>query len=469
MRSKERVAVLVGITAFLLCATFAVSAIWIHQALEANSAEQALLRGAQINRARLFRLQLDEETGIRGYVATAKPIFLEPYLNARGRFDSVATRLIATLRALSMDDRVVLEQRTLNEQWLVQVARPSLQNPHSSELVVQLTGKSLVDGFRRLDALLLSRLTAQSASADAAASTLVTRLLVGALVLGVLLASVFGAIATAGFRLAARLDEQRNAYEEEKRIADALQKAFLGDDLPRVPTAVLDGVYVPAGLEAQVGGDWYDAFTLSADRILFSMGDVAGHGVEAAVVMSRARQSILAIGIGESDPGVILAHTNAVLCLQGATMVTALCGIIDVKEGTIAYACAGHPPIIQLLKRGDVRVLATGGPPLGLAGSTSYERFSLPILPGSMLVLYTDGLVEYSRDWEAGERALLEAIRNLDFRSPEPASALLKSVFHGTPPVDDVAILTIRFPDLTNKAIAVKAELAPEAVYAAAQ
>jgi serine phosphatase RsbU (regulator of sigma subunit) len=466
VKSKERVAALVGFTAFLLCATFAVSAVWIHQAIKANSAEQALLRGAQIDRARLFRLQLDEETGIRGYVATGKQLFLEPYFNARRHFGSVTSRLIATLRALSMDDRVVREQAAINEQWLTQVARPSLQNPRSSELVVQLTGEYLVDGFRTLDSLLLRRLSARSAEADAAAAALVTRLLAGSLALGVLLALVFTAIATAAFRLAARLEEQRDAYEAEKRVTDVLQRAFLGDDLPSIPAARFDGVYVPAGLEAQVGGDWYDAFELSPNRILFSMGDVAGHGVEAAVIMSRARQSILAISIGETDPGIVLARTNAALCLQGATMVTALCGIIDIEEQTISYANAGHPPIIELTKGRSLELLAGGGLPLGVAESASYETLTAPILPDSMLVLYTDGLVEHSHDLEAGERTLFEALRKLDVRSTNPAAALLERILRGKPPVDDVAILTIRFPKSRTAHVRVKADLVPEMICA---
>ncbi|MGC1381901.1 MAG: SpoIIE family protein phosphatase [Candidatus Baltobacteraceae bacterium] len=446
MNSQGRVGSLVGIfAAVVLFAIFTASAIWVLEAIAGNSADQRLLRTAQVERARLLRLQLDEETAIRGYVATVKPQFLPTYYNARRRFGETATRLTKTLDALSIDDRIVREERVVNAEWLAKVATPSLRNPRSSIFLVQLTSKSLVDGFRNLDAQLFTRLTTRSEAADKSATDLITRLLVGSLVLGAVLALVFAAIATAGFRVAAKLQEQRKAFEDEKRVADALQQAFLGRDLPKLPDAVLSGVYAPAGREAKVGGDWYDAFALPDDRILFSIGDVAGHGVEAAVVMSRARQSILTAGIEESDPGAVLARTNRVLRMQDVTMVTAACGFIDTRSGTIAYASAGHPPIVVLLQTREIRQLATGGPPLGIAGSNSYASFQTTIAPQSMLVLYTDGLVEYARDWDAGERRLLEAIRRLDRNGPSPAAALLEAIFRGKAPVDDVAILTICF------------------------
>jgi serine phosphatase RsbU (regulator of sigma subunit) len=86
----------------------------------------------------------------------------------------------------------------------------------------------------------------------------------------------------------AETTRQRMLYENEKRIADALQSAFVQKALPVIPNLGFHASYMPAGAEARVGGDWYDAFELPGGRILFSIGDVAEHGVEAAVFMSRA-------------------------------------------------------------------------------------------------------------------------------------------------------------------------------------
>jgi CHASE3 domain sensor protein len=445
VKTQRQLASLSGIfVAFALCAIFAASGIEIHRLIANNLTEQRQLRTAQIYRARLLRLQLDEETGIRGYEVTSKRGFLSPFYDARREFNGVADTMTATLHQLSMDDRLVREEWTVNDQWLAQVAEPTLRNPRASVFLVQTAGKSLVDGFRKLDSSLFTQLTLKAAAADDAASDLVTRLLIGSLAFGLLLALIFTGIAALGSRLGARLEAQRKAYEQEKFTADTLQQAFRRGDLPKVPGISLDGVYVPAGLEAQVGGDWYDAFELPSGRMLFSIGDVAGHGVEAAVIMSRARQTILASAIEGNDPGIVLAQTNRVLRLQDVTMVTSICGVIDLAQRSVSYACAGHHPIVTLLA-GELHVLSTGGPPLGVAGDVSYETFSTPAVPGAMLVLYTDGLVEYSRDLEAGERALLEACRTLDRTARHPARRILHAVLHGKPPADDVAILTIGF------------------------
>ena len=111
MKMRESAAYAVGATAFILCATFAAFAIWIHQAVEHNAYEQALLRTAQIERARLIRLQLDKETGIRGYVLTRKTLFLEPYATGRRHFGATAATLRTTLTDLGMDDRLVASKR----------------------------------------------------------------------------------------------------------------------------------------------------------------------------------------------------------------------------------------------------------------------------------------------------------------------------------------------------------------------
>ena len=215
--------------------------------------------------------------------------------------------------------------------------------------------------------------------------------------------------------------------------------------LPHVADAELHAVYVPAGRESRVGGDWYDAFELADGRILFSIGDVAGHGIDAAVVMSRVRQAILSVGIEESDPANVLARTNEILLMQDVTIVTAICGMIDLTQGVIRMANAGHPPAIMLFDGERVEKIGATGPPLGAVDRATYAVTSVLAPPGSLLTLYTDGLIEYDRDWEEGERRVLAVLRSIHARSADPAASLLQRIFDGEAPPDDVAILTISF------------------------
>jgi serine phosphatase RsbU (regulator of sigma subunit) len=273
----------------------------------------------------------------------------------------------------------------------------------------------------------------------------VNQTLVGAILVGLALAALLTWLSAAARRLSAEVALQRQAYLEEKRIADALQEAFLQKSLPDVARAELHAVYVPAGRESLVGGDWYDAFELSEDRILFSIGDVAGHGIEAAVVMSRVRQALLSVGIDEPDPAAVLSRANEILLMQDATIVTAICGMIDLSHGVIRLANAGHPPALIRLANGKIETIGATGPPLGAIDRPAYAVTSAWISPGSLLVLYTDGLIEYGRDWDEGERRLLDALRAIPANVGDPADALMHEIFGSESPFDDVAILTVSF------------------------
>lgn len=137
----------------------------------------------------------------------------------------------------------------------------------------------------------------------------------------------------------------------------------------------LRGAYVCAEKETQVGGDWYDAFHLPDGRILFSIGDVAGHGIEAAVVMTYARQAIIAAAIDESDPAMVLERTNRAILLQDAKMVTAICGFVDTTTFETVYSTAGHPAPILVGPGLGARYLPQSGVPLGVFTECDYQRY----------------------------------------------------------------------------------------------
>ncbi len=463
MTRPERLGPILGyLSAVAVLLVFIFAAFSIRNAVERNLAFQRELRMAQLDRARLLRFQIDEEAGVRGYTDTRMPLFLAPYTAALHTFAPTAAQLGQGLQRLGVDEAPLRDEIDLNQRWLRTVAARLIRNPGSNEhIATQVEGKRLVDQFRANDVILSDELTTAADIAETSTAQAVTETLVGAIVLGVVLAGLLTWLSAAQRRLAFEVELQRQAYLEEKRIADALQEAFLQKSLPDVAQAELHAVYVPAGRESRVGGDWYDAFELSDDRILFSIGDVAGHGIEAAVVMSRVRQALLSVGIDEPDPAAVLSRANEILLMQDGTIVTAICGTIDLAKGVIRLANAGHPPALIRLVDGTIETIGATGPPLGALYQPAYAVTSALISPGSLLALYTDGLVEYDRDWDQGERRLLDALRAIPHDAGDPADALMREIFGGEPPIDDVAILTVSFRE-TNVDGAMEHASAPE-------
>ncbi|HEY6484998.1 MAG TPA: SpoIIE family protein phosphatase [Candidatus Cybelea sp.] len=237
----------------------------------------------------------------------------------------------------------------------------------------------------------------------------------------------------------------------EHRVADRLQRALLPERLPTIDGAAFHAAYRPASSEAEVGGDWFDAFSLADQRVGISLGDVAGHGLEAAVIMGEVRQAIRAAAVAASSPASVLEHVNQVVALHDSVgMVTAIFGIYDLQTSTLVYAVAGHPPPLLALPRGFARRLPGGGLPLGCAPAVQSRDWTFTLAAGASAVFYTDGLIENERNPVAGEQRLLEVVRNLvrECNEPsshveDPAAALLERVFRGTPNRDDAAVLLL--------------------------
>ena len=244
-------------------------------------------------------------------------------------------------------------------------------------------------------------------------------------------------------RIAMAIDNARR-YMRERRVARSFQTALLPTTFPRLPGRKFDAAYAPATDEAEVGGDWYDAFDLPDGRIAMSIGDVAGHGLEAAVIMGEVRQTFRVAAMESRDPGAVLDMANRLLMLRtDPTMVTALFGTYD--GTTFTYASAGHPPPVLCTVEGAVERLPISGVPLGVESGDGRTSWTVTIPPGAMLVLYTDGLIECGREVIDGERALLQAVRD-ETTAPtpgtDPAKAIRDRVLGRRRNTDDVAILT---------------------------
>lgn len=239
--------------------------------------------------------------------------------------------------------------------------------------------------------------------------------------------------------------DQATLFERTQRVADRLQRALLPATFPTVPGASFDGAYRPASDEAEVGGDWYDAFELPDGRVAISMGDVAGHGLEAATVMGEIRQTMRTVALREQSPASLLDHVNGVINLRaGIGMVTAIFGYYTPDTRTLTYAVAGHPPPAIIIANGFSGFLPGGGVPLGVAAAVNARDWTITLPPRSCVLFYTDGMIEYSRDVVLGEERLLdEAVASYARALPHPALALQERIFESTINRDDAATLTL--------------------------
>ena len=235
-------------------------------------------------------------------------------------------------------------------------------------------------------------------------------------------------------------------YQREHQVAETLQRAFLTEALPVRPGMSLHGVYLPGSDDAEVGGDWYDAFTSGDGSLVVTIGDVAGKGVEAARIMVQIRQAIRIAAVTSNAPGEILAVTNAALLHdQPERYASALVAVFAPGDRTARYALAGHPPPLLRSSGGAVTRLASPGPPLGIDTRTVFEEHALTVAAGDTLLFYTDGAIEVLRDPTSGEVRLADLLASKALPYAADPAAFLQRVLAGVPLHDDVAMLVLRF------------------------
>jgi PAS domain S-box-containing protein len=231
-------------------------------------------------------------------------------------------------------------------------------------------------------------------------------------------------------------------YAQERHVATTLQHALLPTALPEVPGVRIDAVYRAAGPDAEVGGDWFDAFALPGGRLVLTVGDVAGRGLDAAVLMGEMRHAIRATALAGHDPAKALQVANSIARADARRMVTAMVAILDPVTLLCTYAAAGHPAPVLATPKGVER-LEQGTFPLGVRDGLPIEVESLRLPAEALLVFYTDGLIEFDRDIISGEAALQAAVADqYTHRLSHPAGAILEQVLSGRPARDDIAILT---------------------------
>jgi putative methionine-R-sulfoxide reductase with GAF domain len=229
----------------------------------------------------------------------------------------------------------------------------------------------------------------------------------------------------------------------DRAAASALQRSLVPSALPAIPGTDMAARYVPG--RAVVGGDWYDVFMMPSREICVVIGDVAGAGLPAAVIMGRMRSALRAYALETTDPAEVLGRLDRKMQhFEPEVMATVLCAVFDPSLECVRISSAGHlPPVVAL--PGEPAALAEVPADLLIGVSKDEHRHvtTLEVPPGTLLCFYTDGLVERrDRPLDDGLKELCGAIEP---GSPDAACASLMRTLIGREVVrDDIALLIVR-------------------------
>lgn len=230
----------------------------------------------------------------------------------------------------------------------------------------------------------------------------------------------------------------------ERRAASVLQRSLLPSALPRHPHIEFASRYAPAE-RGDVGGDWYDAFELPSGDVWVMTGDITGHGLNPAIIMGRLRSAMRAYALlGMSPEDVLRGANRKLLYFEPGGMATVICGVLAPPFDEIRLCSSGHPPPV-LVRPGDQATLleADTSPPLGVVAELEPKPSRWSLTDGSVLVLYTDGLIE--RGGEAITDGLERLRSVVHCEVPDRlCGQIMDSMIGSYVPADDVALLALR-------------------------
>ncbi|MBV9716580.1 MAG: SpoIIE family protein phosphatase [Solirubrobacterales bacterium] len=238
-------------------------------------------------------------------------------------------------------------------------------------------------------------------------------------------------------------------HEQERRIAEELQRGLLPARLPDVAHVELAAHYQAAGLGAEAGGDWYDAFALPGERVGIVVGDVTGRGIKAASTMGQLRSVTRAFALGDAglrSAGEVLTRLNRYQLAQAEMeMFSVLYAIVDPRGGWVQWASGGHPPALLRTRAREVRYLEGGNELMGIA-DVVYDSHEAAVAGDDTLILYSDGLIERRGEvLDAGFARLAEAAKS----GPDAPQALRRHLLTRMLPEDadlhdDVTAMLVR-------------------------
>ncbi|MFE5807488.1 SpoIIE family protein phosphatase [Streptomyces sp. NPDC056491] len=248
------------------------------------------------------------------------------------------------------------------------------------------------------------------------------------------------------------VDRLRASERRQREAAVTLQRSLLPQELEQPDDLRVAATYQPGGTEAAVGGDWYDVITLGAGRTALVIGDVMGRGVRAAAVMGQLRTAVRAYARLDLPPHEVLQLLDGLAAeIDASQIATCVYAVHDPNEGLLAYASAGHLPILVRDEDGTVRRAADPtGPPLG-TGGWLHTSGTIALGPGSTAVLYTDGLVERrGEDIDEGVAALERALSGAQGTPAVICDRLMRALGVDADHDDDVAVMVLQQPARTG-------------------
>jgi PAS domain S-box-containing protein len=239
--------------------------------------------------------------------------------------------------------------------------------------------------------------------------------------------------------------ENARLYTQLERVATTLQRGLLPPELPDAPGWRFHSLYMPAGGETEVGGDFYDVFPTAAGWMAV-MGDVVGRGPAAAALTAMARYTLRTAGSLVGTPTMGLARLNDNLRERGEmALCTVAIAVLPDDTNEASLVCAGHP-LPYLIRGGEVRAVGRTGPLLGAFEHGHWLAAGVNLEPGDVLVLYTDGVLDAKGPNDRfGEKRLEQALTGAT--SAEDAVERIRSALHdfaGVEQDDDTAVLAIQ-------------------------
>jgi serine phosphatase RsbU (regulator of sigma subunit)/anti-sigma regulatory factor (Ser/Thr protein kinase) len=269
-----------------------------------------------------------------------------------------------------------------------------------------------------------------------------------------------------GDRVALAVDRAR-LFEQERHIAETLQRSLLPEQLPQIPGMDVAVRYLPAGAGMEVGGDWFDMLELGDGRVALAMGDVVGRGVRAAALMGKLRTSLEAYAFDGRSPEQVVERLHSLMERQHRSeMATLLYVVIEPDRASAELACAGHMPLLIRGASGEARFPAGDvSPPLGALPFVRFQASRVDLEPGSSLLLFTDGLVEVRG---TSIELRLEELRRAVETGPSAPEALcdvlLERMLGHEEPQDDVALLVLSVSPLPAQGFTLDLPAEPEAL-----
>ncbi len=249
---------------------------------------------------------------------------------------------------------------------------------------------------------------------------------------------------------AAQALDRANLFESERTIAETLQRSVLPVSLPRVEGVQLAARYLPGSAQLNVGGDWFDALQLHDGTLGLVVGDVVGKGVQAAASMAQLRNAIRAFSVERLKPSSALARLNRLADdVLDTSFATVLYLVLDTEKGVCKLSSAGHPPPVVAYPDGRVLLIEEArGLPLGTGIDAKYRQETIDLPAGSVIVLYTDGLVERrGRSIDDGLTDLKVAVAEASKDPDRLLEHILDRLVGSGEREDDIAVLAARvFP-----------------------